>query len=73
MGTVDFQAYAPPIVNSTNSEPPVQNSKCRPKTHLHTNAWRLVDSELDFLNALFSFTLGACCDLEGYYIITFLF
>jgi hypothetical protein len=43
----------------------VQKSKRLPKTHLHTNAWRLIDSEFDTLNALFSFTIEACCDPDG--------
>ncbi len=40
----------------------MRKSKRLPKKHLHTNAWRHIDSELDSLNALFSFTLEACCD-----------
>ena len=62
---MDSQASIPPIVNSVNSEPPVRISKSLPKTHLHTNVWILVDSHLNFLNALFSFTLEACCDRDG--------
>ena len=65
MGAVDPQLTVPTIVNSTNSEPHVRKSKRLPKTHLHTNACRLIDSEFDSLNALFSFTLEACCDPEG--------
>jgi hypothetical protein len=53
------------ILNSTNFEPSVRKSKRLPKTHLHTNAWRLIDSKFDSLNAIFSFTLEACCDAEG--------
>ena len=65
MGARDPQVSVPTIVNSINSEPPVQKPKRHHKIHLHTNAWRLVDSEFDFLNALFSFTLEACCDPDG--------
>jgi hypothetical protein len=65
MGAVDPQVSIPTTVNSINSEPLVRNSKLHPKMHLHTNAWRLIDSEFDSLNALFSFTLEACCDLDG--------
>jgi hypothetical protein len=65
MGAVDSQIPVPPIVNLTNSEPLVRNSKCLLKTHLHTNAWRLIDSEFNSLNALFSFTLESCRELDG--------
>ncbi len=65
MGAVDPQVHVPTIVNLTNSEPLVRKSKRLAKTHLHTNAWRLIDSEFDSSNALFSFTLEACCDPEG--------
>ena len=65
MGAVDSQVLVPPIRNSTNSEPHVRKSKRLPKTNLHANAWRHVDSEFDSLNALFSFTLEACCDPNG--------
>ena len=64
MGAVDPQVSVPTTVNSINSEPPVQKPKRRPNIHLHTNAWRLVDSESEFL---FSFTLEACCDPNGSY------
>ena len=65
MEGVDSQLTVPTVVNSTNSEPHVRKSKRIPKTHLHANAWRLIDSEFDSLNAIFTFTLEACCDLEG--------
>ena len=66
MGAVDDpQASVPTTVNSINFEPPVQKSKRRPNMHLHTNAWRLIDSEFDSLNALFYFTLEAYCDPDG--------
>ena len=65
MGAVDPQADVPSILNSTISEPPARKSKRLPKTYLHRNTWRLIDSEFDSLNALFSFTLEACCDLDG--------
>ena len=65
MGTVDPQVPVPTTVNSINSKPLLRKSKRLSKTHLHTNAWRLFDSEFDSLNALFSFTLEACCDPEG--------
>ena len=65
MGATDPQVPVPTMVNSTNSEPHVQKSKRLPKTQLNTNAWRLIDSESDSLNYLFSFTLGSCCDLDG--------
>jgi len=65
MGAVDSQVPVPTTVNSINSEPPVRKSKRLSKAHLHTNAWRLIDSELDTLNALFSFTVEACCDPDG--------
>jgi len=44
----------------------VRKSKRLPNTYLRTNAWRLLDSEFDSLNILFSFTLEACCDLDGF-------
>jgi hypothetical protein len=66
MGAWDPQVPVPTIVDSTNSEPPVRKSKFLPKTPLHTNAWRLIDSEFNTLNSLFSFTLEACCDLDGF-------
>ena len=65
MGVVDPQAHVPSIVNSTNSDPRVRKSKRIPKIHLHTNAWRLIDSKFDTLNALFSFTLKASWDPYG--------
>ena len=43
----------------------MQRPKRLQKTNLHTNAWRLSNSEFHSLNALFSFTLEACCDPEG--------
>jgi hypothetical protein len=65
MGAVDPQVPVPTTINSINSEPHVRKSKRRPKIHLHTNAWRLIDSEFDFFNALFSFTLEAYCAPDG--------
>ena len=65
MGAADSQVFVTTNVNSINSEPLVRKSKRLPKTHLHTNAWRLIDSEFDTLNALFSFTVEACCDPDG--------
>jgi hypothetical protein len=62
MGSVNHQVRVLPIVNSTNSETHVRKSKRLPKTQLHRNAWRLIDSEFDSMNALFSFTFEACCD-----------
>ncbi len=65
MGAADSPAYVPTSVNSINYEPPVRKSKRFLKTHLHTYAWRLIDSNFDALNALFSFTIEACCDSNG--------
>jgi len=65
MAGVDPKVPFPSVVNSINSKPLVRKSKRLPKTHLYTNAWRLIDSELDSLNALFSFTLEECYDPEG--------
>ena len=65
MGTVDSQVFGPLIVNSTNCEPPVRSPKRLKKTNLHTHAWRLVDSVFHSFDALFSFTLEACCNLFG--------
>jgi hypothetical protein len=65
MGAMDIQVPVPPIVNSTNSESLVRSHMRLPKINLHTNAWRLVESEFHSLNALFSFTLEACCDPDG--------
>jgi hypothetical protein len=65
MGAADPQVSVPTTINSVNSKPSVRKSKRRPKMHFHTNAWRLIDSEFDSLNALLSFTLEACCDLDG--------
>ena len=65
MGATDSQVSVPTTVNLINSEPHVRKSRRFPKTHLHTNAWRLIDSEFDTLNALFSFTVEACCDPDG--------
>jgi hypothetical protein len=66
MGAADPQVLDPTIVNSNNSEPPLRKSKRLSKTHLHTNAWRLFNSEFDTLNAFFSFTSEACCDPYGF-------
>jgi len=44
----------------------MQRPKSHPKTNLHTNACRLVDSDFISLNSVFSFTLEACCDLVGF-------
>ncbi len=65
MGAVDPHVLIPTTVNSTDSELVVRKSKRLPKTHLHTNALRLMDSEFDSLNAIFSFTLEAWCDHDG--------
>ena len=65
MGAEDSHVSVPTTLNSINSEPPKRKSKCLPKTYLHTNAWRLIDSEFDILNALFSFTAKAFCDPDG--------
>ena len=65
MEAVDSQVSVPTIVNSIHSEPQVRKSRRLSKKHLHTNAWRLIDSEFDSLNSLFSFTLEACCDPDG--------
>ncbi len=65
MGAVDSHVSVPTTVNLTNSKPLMQKSKRLPKTHLHSNAWRHIDSEFDSLNALFFFTLEACCDSDG--------
>ena len=65
MGAVDSQVSIPTIVKSINSKTLLQKSKHLPKTHLHTNAWRLIDSEFDSLNALLCFTLEAYCDPDG--------
>ncbi len=66
MGAMDSHLHVPLIVNSTNSKPSVQRPKSNCKTNLHINAWKLFGSEFDFLNALFSFNLEACCDLDGF-------
>jgi hypothetical protein len=65
MGAVDSQVNVPNIVKSDNSEPFVRKIKRRPTTHLHTNAWRLTDSLFDSVNAIFYFSLEACCDPAG--------
>ncbi len=65
MGAVNSQISIPTTVKLINSEPPVRTSKCLPKTHLYTNAWRLIDSEFNTLNALFSFTVEVFCDSDG--------
>jgi hypothetical protein len=65
MGAVDSQVCVPLIVNSTNSWPPVRSSRRLPKTHLHTNTWRLAEFEFDSLNALFSINLEACYGPHG--------
>ena len=65
MGASDPQVHIPTIVNLTNSETLVDKSKRLPKTHLRTNAWRLIDYESDSLNVVFSFILEACCDPDG--------
>jgi len=62
MGAAHSQVSVPTTINSINCVPPVRKSKRPPKTHLHRNAWRLIDSEFDSMNALFSFTFEACCD-----------
>jgi hypothetical protein len=59
MGAVDSQVSVPTTVKLINSKTILQKSKRLPKTHLHTNAWRLIDSEFASLNALFSSTFEA--------------
>ncbi len=65
MGAVDSKVSVPTPVKLITSKPLVQKPKRLRKTHLRTNAWRLLDSEFDTLNALFSFTIEACCDPDG--------
>ena len=65
MGSADSQVSVPTTINSINFELSVRKSKRLSMTHLHTNAWRLIDSEFDTLNVLFSFTLEACCHPNG--------
>ncbi len=65
MGTTDSHVSFPTTVKFINSKPLREKSKRLPKTHLHTNAWRLVDYEFDALNALFSFIVEAYCDPDG--------
>ena len=61
---MDSHVHVPVIVNSTKCEPNAQRPKCLLKTNLHTNIWRLVDSEFHSLNVLCSSNLEAWCDLE---------
>jgi hypothetical protein len=63
---VDSQVFVPSIENSTNSKPLVRRPKSQSKRNPYTNAWRLVDSEFDSLNALFSFTLEVCRDPDKF-------
>jgi hypothetical protein len=65
MGATDSQVSVPTTIKLINSEPLVRKSKRLPKAHLRKNAWRLIDSEFDTLISLFSFTVEACCDLDG--------
>jgi hypothetical protein len=43
----------------------IKRPKRASKTRLLSNSWRLIDSEFDKLNLLFSFSIEACCDREG--------
>jgi len=65
VGTVENNVIVPSHVNPQSD---IKGSSKRPKhtskTYLPSNAWRLIDSEFDKLNVLFSFSIKACCDLE---------
>jgi hypothetical protein len=66
MGTMEHNVTVPTHVNPQSV---IKGSSKRPKrtskTHIPSNAWRLIVSEFDKLNILFSFAIEACCDLEG--------
>ena len=66
MGTVEHNVTVPTLVKP---QLVINGSSKRPKraskTNLLSNAWRLIDSEFDKLNVLFSFSIEACCDPEG--------
>ena len=66
MGTIENNFTVPTYVKQ---QPAIKGSSMRPKraskTHLLSNAWRLIDSEFDKLNVLFSFSIEACCDPKG--------
>ncbi len=64
METVDTDDNVP-VVDSSTSKRSVKRIRSAPRTNLHCNAWRLIDSEFSNLNTMFSFTLEACCDPDG--------
>jgi hypothetical protein len=65
MGIIDNDVIVSPCVKPHYSiTSNIKGPKCASNTKLYSNAWRLIDSEFDKLNALFSFTLEECCDPE---------
>jgi hypothetical protein len=66
MGTVEHNVTVPTLVKPQSV---INGSFKRPKraskTNLLSNAWRLIDSQFDKLNFLFSISIEACCDPEG--------
>ena len=64
MGAVN-NVSVPTHVNLQPLKVSSKRAKRTLKTNLTSNAWRLIDSEYDKLNVLFSFSLEACCDPKG--------
>jgi hypothetical protein len=66
MGTLENNVTVPTHVNPQSViKGSSKRLKRASKTNLLSNAWRLIDSEFDKLNVLFSFSIEACCDPEG--------
>ena len=65
MGTVEHNVA---VLTLVKPQSVINNPSKRPKraskTNLLSNAWRLIYSEFDKFNILFSFSIEACCDPE---------
>ena len=66
MGTVENNVIVSSHVKPQSTiKGSIKRPKRTSKTHLLSNAWKLIDSEFDKLNFLFSFSIETYCDLEG--------
>ena len=66
MGTIENNVIVPSHVKPQSAiKSYIKRPKRASKTRLLSNSWRLIDSEFDKLNVLFSFSIEACCDPEG--------
>jgi len=66
MGTVDINVKVPSSIKPHPSvKSYIKRFKRAANTNLYSNAWKLIYSEIEKLNVLFSFSLEACCDPKG--------